>query len=604
MKLITSDNEDSVLQKYQILDTGGALLWESYALNMKSFLNRLVSQGKSLANADLSGCDLSRLTLNGVDFSNANLSNCDLSGANLVETDFRGASLEDAHLYGAKANGAMFQGANLTKAQLSGCHLERANFRGTYLDHANLSNVTAKKAVMTYSSMERTDLSNSDLRDVDFGNAHIYSANFNGANLESTGYIPLEHQANRTRKANIIGCKYDKNTKMSSKNARGFRYDKIFNRFAKVGLFASTSLLAMHTFDAVDKFTGMNAMTSISSFVGVEQNTLLMCGVTTLIGLMRNQAQSNFEELVNSLLSSFQKKVREIGGNAVNRARNIKNMIFAIGSEKSIRPLKRALTATRGKASKKKYISDFFYATSSDIGSFIVCDRRHLAMALGALSANRKRGYILSQDILLLRKINKDNNENVPSAIRFHKDGSTMVVWSKTGEPSKSMLYDEEGTAVASIDWENDNSNLEYNTEIEKSQKLSTALDAFQTEILKENDVSNFDYPKETHYVHYGVDGSVMVCDIATKNLDNPIGPALITPDNLGYFYESGIKLDKDPLPLSEWSDIEMAALLPEQREGFNSQYEQNFIDFGHQKEKLGHDAISENDESSVFLKL
>jgi uncharacterized protein YjbI with pentapeptide repeats len=75
--------------------------------------------GLDLAEADLSGRDLSSAHLTGADLRGANLSGCDLRQARLANVNFTGADLRNAD-----ARGAAFHHANFTRADLRGLRLD------------------------------------------------------------------------------------------------------------------------------------------------------------------------------------------------------------------------------------------------------------------------------------------------------------------------------------------------------------------------------------------------------------------------------------------------------------------------------------------------
>lgn len=85
-----------------------------------------VSEGVSLARADLRGACLYRVNLHGANFEGANL-----EGADLGQTDLSEANLKFANLQGAN-----FDGADLRTADLRGADLKDSNITQEQLDSA------------------------------------------------------------------------------------------------------------------------------------------------------------------------------------------------------------------------------------------------------------------------------------------------------------------------------------------------------------------------------------------------------------------------------------------------------------------------------------
>ena len=119
-----------------------------------------------LADADLSGANLSRADLRGADLSRA-----DLRGANLRGADLRGADLSRADL-----SRADLRGANLSRADLRWADLRDANLRGADLRDANLSRANLRGANLRGADLRGADLRGADLSDANLSRADLYEA--------------------------------------------------------------------------------------------------------------------------------------------------------------------------------------------------------------------------------------------------------------------------------------------------------------------------------------------------------------------------------------------------------------------------------------------
>lgn len=60
---------------------------------------------------------------------------------------------------------------------------------------------------------------------------------------------------------------------------------------------------------------------------------------------------------------------------------------------------------------------------------------------------------------------------------------------------------------------------------------------------------------------------------MASRKIDNPYGPALITPDDMGYFYKNGKSVEVGPLPMTDWATLCRRAMLPGQARSVDEGY-------------------------------
>lgn len=573
---------------FVIKDRNGSELYQGVAYSRREFIECLVRQDKSLAGADLRSVNLKNAHLSGADLSGADLTGAELNGAILTGCNAKGATLDKAILSGAELSDAQLQGASLVEVTMVDAQARRANFRGAILDGAKLHRTQFERAVMTFTRMKRVSFRDAKLRDVDFGNARISRCNFNGADLSSTAYLKMRHQPDRTRKAIVVGGSYVNTDMDESKNIGKFKTDRRVTSAASHLFWGTTMLATMGTFAAVSRHIKLpeiswdhvaslaaQAWESPFEFLGTPEGlatSMAVVGIFAARTFVRDMAEDTMKMLLGNGLAKAAQWLRENLNVALNTGRNIKNMVVACGSERSLAPLRKGLEATRKKAWKRGFWSNFSYMLSGNVGAFILCDREHLAMALGALSANRERGYILSQDIILLRKTDKDDPGKEPAAIRFHKDGETTVVWAEGGEPSQSLRYSPEGYLIDRFDWSTRGRHSDPG-DVPYSDNVLSALGGFQKAILEQADLPGFRYPEEDHYIHYGRDGSIIVYDSKTRQVDNPLGPALITPDDMGHFYRHGRYLDKEPIPMSKWQQLVHGSMLDAQRSSYAASY-------------------------------
>lgn len=141
-------------------------------------LNRVSFRG-----ADLSGSRMDRVDFHTVDFSNArlqrvalvnsftyevNLADADLTGAELTRTTFQGARLNRTNLTGVSAAGANFEqsriadssfaNANLAGGSFWTARLENVDFSGARLDGANLRSVRLRGVNLASATLDAADM--------------------------------------------------------------------------------------------------------------------------------------------------------------------------------------------------------------------------------------------------------------------------------------------------------------------------------------------------------------------------------------------------------------------------------------------------------------
>jgi hypothetical protein len=142
-----------------------------------------------LAEADLSGADLSAVKLMMADLTRANLSRTDLCEADLSTASLTGATLSQAFLFGAKLTDADFSKAilsraNLSKANLCGADLSRATLLGANLSEANLWEANLDTANFTEANLSGANLTEANLSGAIFHQCQIGYTAFVNVNLK------------------------------------------------------------------------------------------------------------------------------------------------------------------------------------------------------------------------------------------------------------------------------------------------------------------------------------------------------------------------------------------------------------------------------------
>jgi hypothetical protein len=511
------------MNEISIRDIDGKILYRGTAESRKKLIASLVAKGASLARADLRNADMSYMDLNGID----------LEGAMLETTDFRGSQMKGAHLEKAslrraKFAGAMMQGvqgqaADFTGADLHGAILTFSNLRGAILDGADLTAAGCSSAVMTHCSMNGTRFREARLHSTDFGSSRIVKADFSGANMKVTGPLNWKHFADRTRNATVVGCIYDDNTRFCE-SAPEFRRDYRINRFAKAALWTTSSLailgLGLLAPGWLDEGMLANLVTPGAGFIAV----------FAIAFLLKEKLEDVFKEHAESRLHSWQVKLRDIAHEIARKGGDIASLVAATGRSRTLEPIRTALATTSGAARKRGFFSAFREVMTT-LGDVVICDRRHLAMALASISANRDRRYGIRNDVILMR-FGADGKPPTGTAacLKFHRDGRTTAVWcDEQGAPARSATWGTDGTPEHV-------EGLLY----ELSPCKGEVLGEFEAALLAENGMPTFRYPRSTNYIQAGQDGSILVFRSANKRLDNPDGPAFIGPDGTRRHFRNG----------------------------------------------------------------
>lgn len=178
------------------------------------------SEGKSLADRDFTGADLSGLVLEGADLKDTMLEAVNLAGANLRRVDLSGAVLARADLTGADLTGAKLVGANLGAAKLCGAKVTgSADLTRAVLAKADLTKVDLRGATLEGADFSEAIFADADLREVaaselTFLSSDLSGAKFAGANLEKCNFLEVnvagvDFSSARLNSAVFLGAKGD-----------------------------------------------------------------------------------------------------------------------------------------------------------------------------------------------------------------------------------------------------------------------------------------------------------------------------------------------------------------------------------------------------------
>lgn len=149
-----------------------------------SEVDALLASGRSLADVDLSYCDLRGRDLRGRDLGQALLLSAWLDGANLQGARLAGAVLTEASLVGAD-----LRGADLTRAVLDGASVERAALDGAMLREASLARANLRAVSAIGATLDGASAAEADWIEAKLDGASLVGADFTGARLEGVSLV-------------------------------------------------------------------------------------------------------------------------------------------------------------------------------------------------------------------------------------------------------------------------------------------------------------------------------------------------------------------------------------------------------------------------------
>jgi uncharacterized protein YjbI with pentapeptide repeats len=150
------------------------IIFGGQASSFGALVEKAVSAGVELVEANLSGQNLARTTLTG-----ARLSKADLRQANLMGADLTGARLDAASLVCANLARAILYKTNLCGADLSEANLSTADGVWAFLNGANLF-----EADLTDANFTGANLIGANLLEANLTRTNLYGAYLEGANIQ------------------------------------------------------------------------------------------------------------------------------------------------------------------------------------------------------------------------------------------------------------------------------------------------------------------------------------------------------------------------------------------------------------------------------------
>lgn len=509
----------------KILTRSGQVLVEGTAPTLKAFVEGIVREGRSLAGADLANRDLAGLNLDGADFDGADLEDADLRGSSIRYGSFAGACFKGALCQGMNAERARFHNVILGRTEkgatrFDGARLAFSEFDGAQLDGAIFDDAGLSRASFAYSSGRRTSFKRARLRDTMFTAAKLINPDLSEADLRASTRLSPEQQPDRTAGAMVIQGHYAK-AMMDETGTPAFQRDR---RWARASHFSAwlvaTTPVAFASHSLPHHVHLPHGAEAYAGAIGAGVITILAS--SALLAAKEGVAEKVrgfVEERISDAHSVVRKNFDEAWRNGVNFA----HLTVAAVRGASLRSLKEGLAATRSRA-RDSGATGWFRGVLFGKGALLFADRRHLAMALEAISASRKR-HKREADIVVIRQ---GESIDAPSIVRLRQDGGASMVWTARGKVLATADYDAGGDLVAKTG------------DLDLPDRQIATSNCFARALLADHGIA-LNLPAD-HDFRAGGDGSIITIRPGDRRIDNPLGAAIIGPDGAERHFRSGVE--------------------------------------------------------------
>ncbi len=535
---------------YLIKDIDGEVLYSGTAESRRSFVETCLREGKNFDRADFSLYDLSRLDLTGMRARGACFDGADLRGSDLQHADFdratfrvkRRATIEaEARLDGCRADKAIFTNTDLTRANFGGARLTHIRLEHAVLDGTVFDGATMRGAFMAFVSGERPSFLKSRMINADFSYSNFLGGDFRGADLSHSGFSGISpdeaeaiyrHFPDRSYGATFIGCHYDKTT-VFSRTVPRIRADARMSHLTRAVIGASTLIGAVASTEVASPYIDRTGdLLGASSWMGTSgASALYLVGVVGALTFVEHATSDWLRDRAKDLMLDLAQKVRSVVEEAAIRFGKRANLVVAMCRDQSIKPLTMALAAKAPEAAKHGVWASF-KAFVGDIGHVIVCDRRHLAMALGTLAMHAEAGIKVENDITVIQcdQERQSDMEATPTAMRFMRDGHSSIVWRFKNE-HYAIRYDDTGSFESC--WNSKGEDVDPDSiglpSTYRDRSVSAGL--LERAMLAEHKLNGFHYPRDTHFLRAGRNGSILVQRRVDRALNNGLkGQPTIIP--------------------------------------------------------------------------
>lgn len=501
-----------VVRTYVINDVDGTELYAGEAASQKLFVKELVSNGKSLARANLSRFNLSHLDLAGGDFAFACLDGADIRGSVVKGARFEGASMRGILASGVMAERADFTAADLSRdastgkrSSFAGSTLTYARLDGAVLDGADLSGAAMSSSTFVGATAKRAKFIGAVLHNVDWVDSEIISCDFTRAVMRPTWRNAVKHLPERTYGATVIGNEM--------RHAELGEDNEAFRRDWRIGVLTRSITWAALTAGVVMAGSSL----PIDEAVLFDNPLAKGAGfvlMTTAAILVKEKVEDVLKDSASEWASDITLAVRKCIAKAVATGRALGSLAAAFVTSRQADVILNAMHRPQA-----GFVARMKAVVSGDL-EVLVCDRKSLADALARLTDAMVGRFRKDVDVIVTRS--GASPGGYPQALVLRRDGSVEAVWRAEGTPVVRMEWDRDGKPALpgpGKQWQGGQGGR------------NGAIRAFIDSVLLDLDVPEMAFDPETHSVRRGKDRSVVVVRRSDGRLDNPHGPVILTPD-------------------------------------------------------------------------
>jgi hypothetical protein len=535
---------------HTIYDVDGNVMYERKAPSQKQMIERLVKEGRSLEKANLAGAPLDHLDLSFADFTGANLDGANLTGCKAKRARFDFASMKGVVMDGVAAPYASFVRSELVPHPGTGRH---ASFVGASLpysvwDRAHCLKVDWSKAdvcsatfVGTY--LRRCNFFRAEARNVDWVDSRQFDNTFDKANVSPRmKNTPAQFLPDRTKDALVVGNSYkgtvfvDPKKKGSGGATNAFLWDKrmtrLKNHLSTVSITGGLIGLGMVLPFDVEGILQGQLGTGVGFFA-----------IASVAVLAKDKIEDFVKDQARDRLTDCDAKVRSVVIEAMKRGRSIGSLAVAVMSSKYADVVQKVI-----KDPEKSVFARFKAVVTGGV-DVMVCDRKHLAVALSRLSDAFHGRLKQDQDVIMTRTGFAEDGYDAPNVMVLKKDGSVRAMW-----------MSQDGTIHRKLDWADATSPRQSNEDIDfigPGNGHRAALKSFLDAVVADNAVADFNFNPKTHLIRRGRNESIVVLSRKDGRMDNPDGPAIISKDDEMFYFRNAREVDEfgDPVPPPEMDD-------------------------------------------------
>lgn len=526
---------------WKITNTKGELIYSGEAVTRRALLASLFEQGASFAGANLGGYDLSHMNLNGIDLTGANLAGAVLRGATANKARFDHANLDGVRAEGLTARQASFRHARLGLgerknqcATFDGAILTHSCFDGAEISGASFEGISASGVTFDLAKLLRVRFANAVLSNADWSRAEVLQCDFSHAELNASSgalKVPRASLPNRTIDTVAIGNTYSGAVldasvpKLSFDRAATGVANHIAWAASTAAILAATAALPV---DPTGEWLG--------KLVG--QGTVML-GAVALITLIKEKIDEKLQHQLADVTLKLQGMVRGAFAELTQRGANIAETVAALTRGPGLKPLRKALAATHDGAQRNGIFNEVKQLVLGST-NIILCDRRHMALALEWMSSSYGRTRLLKRDFIVSRVAH--DNDSAPTMLKFFADGGGMAAfWTKDGKMFRAMGWDADELVPEA--WPVNGPAPAHSN---RTMPAMRARQLFEQAVVNDHFPSvRLTYDRLTHQLRAGRDGSIVVTRQRDQLARNAHGPVLIRGDGSALSEKEAVALSR-----------------------------------------------------------